>query len=103
MVARRRRHYDRASPAALLATKCHAVGYARSQRRATKHGADMLDVYRLVDAYNLDGELATELHEAPGRLAPVIADVVRTEILANPARPPPPWPRPAQHRSPPTT
>lgn len=77
---------DVATPAALLATKCHAVGYARSQRRATKHGADMLDVYRLVETHNPDGELAAQVHEAPGHLAPVIAHVIRTEILANPAK-----------------
>lgn len=77
---------DVATPAALLATKCHAVGYARSQRRATKHGADMLDVYRLVETHNPDGGLATQVHDAPGHLAPVIAHVIRTEILANPAK-----------------
>jgi hypothetical protein len=77
---------DVATPAALLATKCHAVGYARSQRRATKHGGDMLDVYRLIDAHDRDGELAAKIHEAPGDLAPVIARVIGTEILANPAK-----------------
>lgn len=75
-----------ATPAALLATKCHAAGYARTQRRSTKHGGDMLDVYRLVDAHNRDGELAAQIHDAPGHLAPVIAHVIGTEILANPAK-----------------
>lgn len=46
----------------------------------------MLDVYRLIDVHNRDGELAAQLHDAPGRLAPIIAHIVRTEILANPAK-----------------
>jgi hypothetical protein len=50
------------------------------------HVADMLDVYRLVETHNPDGGLATQVHDAPGHLAPVIAHVIRTEILANPAK-----------------
>lgn len=73
--------FNVATPAALLATKCHAVGYARSQRRATKHGSDMLDVYRLIEAHDRDGQLSEQVRHAPGDIAPIIARIVRTEIL----------------------
>ena len=74
-----------ATPDALVAAKCHAVGFARSQRRATKHAADLLDVYRLVDRYHPTGELVPELQRAPGELGTVIAAVVRKEFLINPS------------------
>lgn len=70
-----------ATPAALVATKTHAIGFARSRRRATKHGADLLDVYRLVRLHNAGGQLADALHTAPGQLAPVIARVIRAAFL----------------------
>ena len=75
-----------ATPAALVAAKSHAVGFARSQRRATKHGADLLDVYRLVDRYHPRGDLAPELSGAPGHIAEIIVSTVRTEYLANPVK-----------------
>ena len=72
--------------AALIAAKSHAVGFARSQRRATKHASDLLDVYRLVDRYHPPGQLVTDLQHAPGRLTGVIAAIVRAEYLANPVK-----------------
>jgi hypothetical protein len=75
-----------ATPAALVAAKSHAVGFARSQRRATKHASDLLDVYRLVDRYHPSGQLVPELQRAPGHIAAVIAGVVRAEYLANPVK-----------------
>lgn len=75
-----------ATPAALIAAKSHAVGFARSQRRATKHASDLLDVYRLVDRYHPRGDLVPELERAPGQIAAVIAAIVRNEYLANPRK-----------------
>ena len=74
-----------ATPAGLIATKSHAVGFARSQRRSTKHGSDLFDVYRLLDAHGPD-EIAAALHTAPGRIAPVIADVIRATFLTRPGK-----------------
>ena len=74
-----------ATPAALVAAKSHAVGFARSQRRSTKHGSDLLDVYRLVDLHGPE-DIAAMLHAAPGGIAPVIADVIRSTILARPGK-----------------
>jgi len=75
-----------ATPAALVAAKSHAVGFARSQRRATKHASDLLDVYRLVDRYHPPGQLASDLQRAPGGLVGVIASIVRAEYLVNPVK-----------------
>lgn len=75
-----------ATPAALIAAKSHAVGHARSQRRATKHASDLLDLYRLVDRYHPRGDLVPALQRAPGRIAAVIATIVRAAYLANPAK-----------------
>lgn len=72
--------------AALIAAKSHAVGFARSQRRATKHASDLLDVYRLVDRYHPLGDLVPELESAPGQIGAVIAAIVRDEYLANPGK-----------------
>lgn len=75
-----------ATPAALVAAKAHAVGFARSQRRSTKRGSDLLDVFRLVQLRGDDGRLAATVHTAPGRLAPIIAEVIRSAFLANPTK-----------------
>lgn len=75
-----------ASPAGLVATKSHAVGYARSGRRATKHGGDLYDLFRLVEAFDAQGALRLALGDAPGGIGRTIAEVVATEILAQPAR-----------------
>ncbi len=74
-----------ATPAALVAAKSHAVGFARSQRRSTKHGSDLFDVYRLIDTHGPD-EIAATLHTAPGQLAPVIAGVIRATFLTRPGK-----------------
>ncbi len=74
-----------ATPAGLVAAKSHAVGFARSQRRSTKHGSDLFDVYRLVDVHGPD-EIAAALHTAPGRIAPVIASVIRATFLTRPGK-----------------
>jgi hypothetical protein len=75
-----------ATPAALIAAKSHAVGFARSQRRATKHASDLLDVYRLVDRYHPPGQLVADIQRAPGAIAGVIASIVRAEYLVNPVK-----------------
>lgn len=75
-----------ATPAALIAAKSHAIGFARSRRRATKHTSDLLDVYRLVDRYHLRSDLVSQLIGAPGGIAQVIAVIVRDEYLVNPVR-----------------
>lgn len=74
-----------ATPAGVLAAKCHAVGYPNAMRRATKHAADLLDLFRLVDLYDRDSGLARSIVAGPGDLAELVAAVVTTEILANPA------------------
>lgn len=76
---------DIATPAGLVATKSHAVGYPSTRRRETKSGADLLDLYRLVDLYDRDGRLGHELRGAPGGIGRIIADVTRHRVLANPA------------------
>lgn len=73
-----------ATPAALVATKSHAIGYPTPLRRATKLASDLLDFFRLVDLYDRQGVLAAELRVAPGGIARIVADVARREILANP-------------------
>ncbi|MFV0317237.1 MAG: hypothetical protein ACK5O2_09805 [Microthrixaceae bacterium] len=75
---------DVATPAGLVATKSHAIGYPTSRRRATKAASDLLDLFRLVDLYNREGELSNELRGAPGGIGRIIADVVQDQILANP-------------------
>ncbi len=75
-----------ATAAGLVATKSHAIGYPSSRRRATKMPSDLLDLYRLVELYNTDGELSQELRTAPGGIARIVADIAEREILANPAR-----------------
>ncbi|MBK5288945.1 MAG: nucleotidyl transferase AbiEii/AbiGii toxin family protein [Acidimicrobiia bacterium] len=74
-----------ATPAGVLAAKCHAIGYPTSMRRATKHSADLLDMFRIVDLYDRDGSLAVEIAGGPPDLAGLIATVADAEILANPA------------------
>jgi hypothetical protein len=75
-----------ATPAALVAMKSHAVGFARAERLATKHGSDLLDVFRLVEAFDQDGTLGSQISEIPGTVSLVIADVIRAQVLTNPAR-----------------
>ncbi len=74
-----------ATPAGLVATKSHAVGYPTSRRRATKSASDLLDLFRLIEFYNRNGELSDELREAPGGIRRIIAGVARDQILTNPA------------------
>ncbi len=75
-----------ATPAGLVAAKSHAVGYPRAIRRATKHGGDLYDVFRLLEVFDADGSIADEIADAPHGLGPLIAAVLRQEILTNPAR-----------------
>jgi hypothetical protein len=75
-----------ATPAGLVAAKSYAAGYPRAARRATKHGGDLYDLFRLIEVFDRRGELRSELAAAPGDLGQLVARVVRTEILANPVR-----------------
>ncbi len=73
------------NPAARRREVNSAVGFARTQRRSTKHGSDLFDVYRLVDIHGPD-EIATALTSAPGQISRVIADVVRATFLTRPGK-----------------
>ena len=75
-----------ATPAGLVSAKSHAVGYPRSTRRATKHGGDLFDVYRLVEIFDRQGQLRDALTAAPFGLGGLVAEVIDREILSNPAR-----------------
>ena len=75
-----------ATAAGLVATKSHAAGYPRAARRANKHGGDLYDLFRLIEAFDRRGELRSDLAAAPGGLGKLVAQVVEAEILANPAR-----------------
>lgn len=75
-----------ATPAGLIAAKSHAVGHPRAKRRATKHGGDLYDVFRLIEVFDADGSLGHEVAAAPHSLGPTIAAVLTAEILANPGR-----------------
>jgi hypothetical protein len=72
-----------ASTASLVATKCHAVGFPTSRRRATKHVSDLLDLFRLVQLHNRGGDLSRELRAGPAGLARIIADVAAREVTLN--------------------
>lgn len=74
-----------ATPAGLVATKSHAVGYPTSRRRSTKAPADLLDLFRLIDLYNRNGHLSDDLRGAPGRIGAIFAAVADDQILTNPA------------------
>ncbi len=73
-----------ASTASLVATKCHAIGFPTSQRRAMKHASDLLDLFRLVQFHNRSGNLSRDLRDGPVGLARIVADVVSREVTANP-------------------
>jgi hypothetical protein len=75
-----------ATPAGLVAAKSHALGYGRQQRRATKRGGDLYDVFRLLEVFDAQGEVAAALAAAPCELGRIVAAVVHTEVLASPAR-----------------
>lgn len=75
-----------ATPAGLVAAKSHAAGYPRQRRRATKHGGDLYDLFRLVEVFDAAGHIRAALAEAPGGVGLIVAEVVRTEILLNPGR-----------------
>lgn len=75
-----------ATPAGLVAAKSHAAGYPRTSRRASKHGGDLYDVFRLVEVFDGAGQLRDEIAAAPGGIARLVAEVVASEILASPVR-----------------
>lgn len=72
-----------ASTASLVATKCHAIGFPTSRRRATKHAADLLDLFRLVHLHNRNGEVSRELQGGPTGLARIVADIAEREVVAS--------------------
>jgi hypothetical protein len=75
-----------ATPAGLVAAKSHAVGHPRAIRRATKHAGDLYDVFRLLEVFDTDGSIGEAIAAAPHDLGALVATVLTTEILANPAR-----------------
>ena len=64
--------------------KAHAIGFGRPQRRAIKLGSDLLDTYRIIQLHGGDGHLAAGVKAVPGRLAPIVAAVLREAFLTNP-------------------
>jgi hypothetical protein len=75
-----------ATAAGLVAAKSHALGYGRPQRRATKRGGDLYDVFRLLEVFDAQGAVAAALTGAPCELGRIVAAVVQAEVLASPAR-----------------
>jgi hypothetical protein len=75
-----------ATAAGLVAAKSHALGYGRPQRRATKRGGDLYDVFRLLEVFDARGDVAAALAGAPCELGRIIAAVVRVEVLTSPTR-----------------
>lgn len=74
-----------ASTSSLVATKCHAIGFPTSRRRATKHASDLLDLFRLVQLHNSDGDLSRELRDGPAGIDRIVADITHREAVANAA------------------
>lgn len=74
-----------ASVSGLIATKSGAVGFPSGRRRATKAPSDLLDLFRLVDLFDRQGSCTDELRSGPPEMARIIADVVRRQVLDNPA------------------
>ena len=72
-----------ASTASLVATKCHAIGFPTSRRRATKHASDLLDLFRLVQLHNRNGDLSRELRDGPAGIGRIVADIAHREAVAN--------------------
>lgn len=75
-----------ATAAGLVAAKSHAAGYGRPERRATKHGGDLFDLFRLVEVFDAAGAIGDALVAAPCGLAALVAGVVQREVLDEPAR-----------------
>lgn len=75
-----------ATAAGLVAAKSHAAGYPGAARRANKHGGDLYDLYRLLEVFDATGDLRAALAAAPGGIGAEVANVVRAEVLASPAR-----------------
>jgi hypothetical protein len=75
-----------ATPAGLVAAKSHAAGYPRAARRATKHGGDLYDIFRLVEVFDTQGGLRAQLADAPYGLGRLVAQVAVVEFLTSPAR-----------------
>lgn len=61
----------------------HDFDSPRRKRPATKHTSDLLDLFRLVEVYNTEGELSRELRESPTDLGRIIADFAHRAVLAN--------------------
>jgi len=75
-----------ATPAGLVGAKSHAAGFGRPQRRATKHGADLYDLFRLLEVFDAQGDVGRALAAAPCGLGALVVAVVRREVLDAPAR-----------------
>ncbi|MFI5041173.1 MAG: nucleotidyl transferase AbiEii/AbiGii toxin family protein [Acidimicrobiales bacterium] len=75
-----------ATAAGLIAAKSHAAGYPRAARRATKHGGDLYDIFRLVEVFDAQGDLRAQVAQAPYGLGRLVAQVAIVEFLTSPAR-----------------
>lgn len=73
-----------ATPAALVATKLHAM---RNRRRAPEKAAsDAYDIYRLLAAHDRDGSLAAAIAAGPADMAALCADAMSDTFIADAGR-----------------
>ena len=75
---------DVATPAALVATKLHALGGRRREER--KRASDAYDIFRLLAAWDTEGVVAASLLSAPADLANLVASAVRAAFLDDASR-----------------
>jgi hypothetical protein len=75
-----------ATAAGLVAAKSHALGFGRPERRATKRGGDLYDVFRLLEVFDARGDVGRDLAAAPCELGRIVGEVLRRDVLASPAR-----------------
>jgi hypothetical protein len=66
--------------------RAHAAGFARQTRRASKHGGDLYDIYRLLEVFDAQGAVRADLHRALADTGRIVARVIEVEMLSNPAR-----------------
>jgi hypothetical protein len=62
-----------AMPAALVATKLHAFC---DRQQDEKRASDALDIYRLLETQDRDGEVADAMNKGPSRLSQVVQEVI---------------------------
>lgn len=63
-----------ATPSALIAMKLHAF---EDRREPEKQASDAWDLYRLLEAYNRAGQMATAFARSPSGLSPIVLRAIR--------------------------